>query len=148
MTKQISWLTRSQQDALDSKLFQYKFINRMIAIRKLELDTDRENFDNIGKVQTSNISNIPEQLVIRYSEDIVLQNLYLFRNTVEKCYKSLDTDLQLIFEKRWIEGSKTWSEIAVDTNYSNKYIYYKRSAILERFAELSGEFILRPSRFC
>jgi hypothetical protein len=138
MSKSCSWLSRSQQDALDTKLFGYKSVDRLIATRKVEIETISNHSSEIGRVQSSVIQNIPEQLTIKYSEDIVLQNLYLFRSTVEECYSKLSPELQLIFTTRWIVGGKTWPEIEHDFGYSEKSIYRKRTVILEKYAELSG----------
>lgn len=138
----MSKLSRAQLDALDKRLFQYKKINKLIALRKLEIETDNEHNSNIIKIKTNQIQNKPLMFVVKYSEDLTLQNLYLFRKTVEECYKQLHPELKIIFNKRWIEEYKTWPEIEKELNYATKSIYRKRTAILEKFAELKGEFIL------
>lgn len=137
MAKLTSWLSRSQLDALDTKLFQYKDVDKMIALRRLELESRIEH--NLERVKSSFVANRPEQLAIKFDSDIVLQNLYLFRSTVEECYSSLPQELKVIFKKRWMEGKNTWPEIEEELCYSKKYIYRKRAEILERYAEFSGE---------
>lgn len=144
MTKYKSWLSRAQLDALDERLFEYKHIERAISTRKDILMNERKHDSNIGGSKSGIISKPPEQITIKWSEDLELKNLYLFRDTVKECYDSLSDELKLIFHIRWEEGSgKTWPEIEKEMHIAKKGIYRKRTAILENFAEKAGYLNLR-----
>lgn len=140
-----SWLSRAQLDALDEKLFDYPKINQAIATRKVQLQITHDHDSNIGGSKSTRISKPPEDELLKKEEyenrlknDILLKNLYLFRDTVEKMFAELPDELKVIFQIRWIDGGKTWIEIEHELFYAEKTIYKKRVAILERFAECAG----------
>ena len=145
MSKNKSWLTRSKLDAIDEKLFEYRDINKAISSRIIEIKIIDNHDSNIGGSKSTRISKPPEDQLLKkesddekINNDIKLKNLYLFRDTVEYCYNSLPKEFQLIFEKRWIIGGKTWEEIECELHYAYKSIYKKRVFILEAFAEIAG----------
>ncbi len=54
-------LTEATMKSLDEELFEYHTIAKEIALRKLELDTMKEQDDNIGGSRSGHISKIPEE---------------------------------------------------------------------------------------
>lgn len=134
-------LSEATKKSLDEELFEYNSIARQIAIRKVEIETQKEHDDNIGGSRSGHISKIPEELAIKFSEDRRIQHLEQFRADVEHCYKNMLTDEQRdIFDLRWlIDEANTWEEIAHKMNYSEKSMYRKREKILEKYAMAKGK---------
>ncbi|HFI0067408.1 TPA: transcriptional regulator [Streptococcus suis] len=126
--------------ALDSKLFDYQQIDKKIAIRKLEIQTEVSNDCNIGGGKPNIVSKPTESLVARWSNDVRINGLEQFRKAVEATIGSLDDELKRIFYLRWsIRSVNTWEEIAVMLNVSRKSIYRKRERILTIFADFRGD---------
>lgn len=133
-------LSRATKDSLDEELFEYNDIAYEIALRKLEIETEKEHDDNIGGGRSNVISKIPETLTIKYSEDPRIQYLEELRSKVENCYEQLTSEQKTIFDYRWILGeSNTWEEIAVKMHFSEKSMYRKREKILEKYAKVKGK---------
>lgn len=132
-------LSGSRLNALDDRLFDYKDINRAIALRKLEIDTDREYETNIGGGKSNLIPKPTENLIIKWDEDVKLKNLYLFRKNVDDLIKRLTPEEKVIFQRRWIDQCYTWEEIADLIYVSRTGIFRQRLKILEKFADLMGE---------
>ncbi|ANM47466.1 DUF722 domain-containing protein [Streptococcus suis] len=125
---------------LDSKLFDYQQIDKKIAIRKLEIQTEVSNDCNIGGGKSNIVSKPTESLVARWSSDVRINGLEQFRKAVEATIESLDDELKRIFYLRWsIRSVNTWEEIAVMLNVSRKSIYRKRERILTIFADFRGD---------
>lgn len=133
-------LSEATKKSLDEELFEYHSIAYEIALRKLEIDTTKEQDDNIGGSRTNHISKIPEERVIKYSEDKRIQYLENLKKNVEDCYKVLTDEQQRIFELRWLlNEANTWEEIADKVFCSVKSIYRKREKILEIYAIVKGK---------
>lgn len=133
-------LSRAEKDSLDEELFMYNKIAYEIALRKLELDTQKEYDDNIGGGRSNRISKVVEEAVIRYEMDNRIQYLERLRRDIEACYKDLTKEQKKIFDLRWLlDEGNSWPEIATRTNYSIKSIYIKREQILRVFAKQKGK---------
>ena len=133
-------LSEVELRALDLKLFDYQQIDKKIAIRKLEIETETSNDCNIGGGKTNIISRPQERLVIRWSSDVRLIGLEHFKNAVEATLDALDDELKKVFYLRWSRGSvNTWEEIADMLHVSRKSIYRKRERILTIFADFRGD---------
>jgi hypothetical protein len=115
-------LSRSRLIALDEKLEDRRQINHALAVRRVELENRFK--DNPEKVE----------------DDLTIKNLKLFRESVDSLYDSLADEQKEIFDKRWNGTGNTWEEIAYELNYHPRTIYKKRTAILEAFAHILGEF--------
>ena len=133
-------LSEVELRALDLKLFDYQQIDKKIAIRKLEIETETSNDCNVGGGRPNIISRPQERLVIRWSSDVRLIGLEHFKNAVEATLDALDDELKKVFYLRWSRGSvNTWEEIADKLHVSRKSIYRKRERILTIFADFRGD---------
>ena len=133
-------LSEVELRALDSKLFDYKQIDRKIAIRKLEIQTETSNDCNVGGGKANAISKPTENVIARWSSDVRINGLEQYRKAVEATIESLDDELKKIFYLRWsIRSVNTWEEIACMLNVSRKSIYRKRERILTIFADFRGD---------
>lgn len=133
-------LSEATKKSLDEELFEYNSIAYEIALRKLEIDTSKEQDENIGGSRTNHISKIPEERVIKYSEDSRIQYLENLKKNVEMCYAELTDEQQKIFELRWLlNEANTWEEISEKIYCSVKSIYRKREKILEKYAKIKGK---------
>ena len=133
-------LSTSTKNSIDEEIFEYNSIVREIALRKLEIETEREHDENVGGGRNSIISKPVESIVLKYSDDPRIQYLERLRSDVEKCYNNLTKEQRVIFEMRWIlNESNTWEEIAGKMHFSVKSIYRKREKILEKYAIVKGK---------
>lgn len=133
-------LSEATKKSLDEELFEYNSIAYEIALRKLEIDTSKEQDENIGGSRTNHISKIPEERVIKYSEDSRIKYLENLKKNVEACYVELTDEQQKIFELRWLlNEANTWEEISEKIYCSVKSIYRKREKILEKYAKIKGK---------
>lgn len=133
-------LTNAQLKAFDEWLFDYHSVDKKIAERKLEIQTQREYDENVGGGRSSNISKVTEELVIKWSRDGRIKALESFKKAVQETFNMLDDELQTIFNLRWGIGScNTWEEISHKTHISKTNIYLKRERILSIFAEKMGK---------
>ncbi|MFU2203601.1 transcriptional regulator [Streptococcus pluranimalium] len=134
-------LSNSQLRALDEWLFNWQHIDRKIAIRKLELqtDTNTEVDENIGGGKANHVSRVTETVIARWDADQNLKGLENFKRAVLETLEVLDTELTAIFYLRWGTGSiNTWEEIGAKHHLSRKSIYRKRERILEIFSQKIG----------
>lgn len=132
-------LSRAEKDSLDEELFMYNKIAYEIALRKLELDTQKEYDDNIGGGRSNRISKVVEATVIRYEMDNRIQYLERLRRDIEACYKDLTEEQQKIFDLRWLlDEGNSWPEIESKMYLANKTIYRKREEILIKYAKQKG----------
>lgn len=133
-------LSEATKKSLDEELFEYNSIAHEIAIRKLEIETTKEHDSNVGGSRSGRISKLPEELVIKFSEDRRLKYLEQLRNDIELCYKILTDEQKEIFDYRWLlDEANTWEEISVKIHCSEKSIYRKREKILEKYASIKGK---------
>ena len=133
-------LSEVELRALDLKLFDYQQIDKKIAIRKLEIQTETSNDCNIGGGKANIISKPTETLIARWSSDVRLIGLEHFKNAVEATLRALDDELKKVFYLRWSRGSvNTWEEIADMIHVSRKSVYRKRERILTIFADFRGD---------
>jgi hypothetical protein len=75
-------LSEVELRALDLKLFDYQQIDRKIAIRKLEIQTEVSNDCNIGGGK-ANIVSKPTEPHSPWSSDIRINGLEQLRNAIE-----------------------------------------------------------------
>lgn len=133
-------LSNSQLKAFDEWLFDYRVIERKIAIRKLELQTTVNDDANIGGGKPNIVSKPTEKIIAKWSGDGQIASYENFRDRVLEVRSQLDDELNTIFDLRWGVGSKnTWQEIAVKMNISKTGIYRKREYILTLFGEQIGK---------
>ena len=133
-------LSEVELRALDLKLFEYQQIDRKIAIRKVEIQTETSNDCNIGGGKANIVSKPTETLIARWSSDVRLIGLEHFRSAIEETIDALDDELKEVFYQRWSRGSvNTWEEIADMLHFSRKSIYRKRERILTIIADFRGD---------
>lgn len=133
-------LSNSQLKAFDEWLFDYRVIERKIAIRKLELQTSVNDDSNIGGGKHNIVSKPTEKIIAKWSGDGQIASYENFRDRVLEVRSQLDDELNTIFDLRWGVGSKnTWQEIAVKMNISKTGIYRKREYILTLFGKQIGK---------
>jgi RinA family phage transcriptional activator len=136
----VNKLSEVELRALDLKLFDYQQIDRKIAIRKLEIQTEVSNDCNVGGGKANIVSKPTERIVARWSSDIRINGLEQFRKAIEATLEALDDELKTVFYLRWsISSEKTWEEIADALHVSRKSIYRKRERILTIFADFRGD---------
>ncbi|HGN5648781.1 TPA: transcriptional regulator [Streptococcus pyogenes] len=137
----MSRLSNAQLKAFDEWLFDYRFIDNKIALRKLELQTDMntEVDKNIGGGRANFVSKVTEDVVARWDSDRELKGLSNFKEAVIATLNLLDEEQTDIFNLRWgVGSSNTWEEIAYTRHLSRKSIYRKRERILEIFSKKIG----------
>lgn len=134
-------LSEATKKSLDEELFEYATIPHEIALRKLEIETEKAyEDDNIGGGSGGFISKVPEALTIKFSEDHRIQYLENLKAEVDTCYSLLTEEQRWIFDLRWLKGeANTWEEIAFKLPCSTKSIYRKREKILEVYAKIKGK---------
>ena len=87
-------LSEVELRSLDLKLFDYQQIDRKIAIRKLEIQTETSNDCNIGGGKANTISRPTENVVARWSSDVRINGLEQLRNAIEATLEALDDELK------------------------------------------------------
>lgn len=130
--------TLSNRDlhSLDKELFKHKTIDRDIWARKAELMA--KNGEDLVGSRGGGISKPTENIIIKFSVDVPLKNLELFKETVETFKAQLTQEQLDIFDLRWGQASLDWEEIADKLYISTATIYRKRAAILETYARTKG----------
>lgn len=133
-------LSSAQLKAFDEWLFDYRDIERKIAIRKLELQTFVDEDTNVGGGRANVVSKPTENIIGKWASDGQIISYENFRDRVTEVKKSLDDELNYIFELRWGIGSNnTWEEIALKVHTSKTGIYRKREHILTLFGKQIGK---------
>ncbi|MCK1187789.1 transcriptional regulator [Streptococcus uberis] len=133
-------LSNSQLKAFDEWLFDYRDIDRKIALRKLEIQTPVSTDVNVGGGKSSLVSRKTEDVVAKWSSDWQIASYERFKGSVERTLLQLDDELKEIFNLRWgIGSSNTWEEIAPKIHTSIKGVYRKREHILTLFAQQIGK---------
>lgn len=121
---------------LDRELFKFQNIQRIIDLRRLELETrnpDAQSGLTVG------ISKPTETIAIRIADDPTLKFLEGFKGIINKLLSNLvDEDME-IFNLRWRYPQLRWEEIAEQKFMSKATIYRRRRIILEQYAILKGE---------
>ncbi|OHY30917.1 transcriptional regulator [Streptococcus parauberis] len=136
----MSKLSNSQLKAFDEWLFDYREIDRKIAIRKLELQSSVNDDSNIGGGKPNIVSKPTENIISKWSSDGQITSYENFRDRVLEVRDQLDEELNAIFDLRWGVGSKnTWEEIAHKKHISRASIYRKRRHILTLFGKKIGK---------
>ncbi|HFX4994359.1 TPA: transcriptional regulator, partial [Streptococcus pyogenes] len=99
----MSRLSNAQLKAFDEWLFDYRFIDNKIALRKLELQTDMNTAvdKNIGGGRANFVSKVTEDVVARWDSDRELKGLSNFKEAVIATLNLLDEELTDIFNLRW-----------------------------------------------
>ena len=133
-------LSNAQLKAFDEWLFDYRVIDRKIATRKVELQTEKEIDVNVGGTKGNRVSKPTEDTIAKWDEDHKIKSYENFQHSVEKTKSLLDEELSNIFELRWGIGSEnTWEEIAYKIHSSRAGTYRKRDRILTIFAQQIGK---------
>lgn len=136
----LSKLSNSQLNAFDEWLFDYRDIEKKIALRKLELQTPVSTDINVGGGKANQVSRETEDVIVRWSKDGRLNSYENFKASVVRMINTLDHELTDIFNLRWgVGSSNTWEEIAYKMHISRAGIYRKRERILTIFAEEIGK---------
>lgn len=97
-----------------------------------------KNGENLVGSRGGGISKPTENIVAKFSADVPLKNLELFKETIESFKAQLTSEQQDIFELRWGQARLDWEEIAEKLYISTATIYRKRAAILETYARTKG----------
>ena len=119
---------------LEEQFELYKDINRLIAIRKYEMDI-REPDTNIGGGRSSFISDPTAGEVIKHMSDPYIIHYEELRDAIESSLKMMNDEQKEICElKFWSHDYYTWVEVADKLHYSPKTIYNRRYKILELLA--------------
>ena len=71
----VNKLSEVELRSLDLKLFDYQQIDRKIAIRKLEIQTETSNDCNVGGGKANTISKPTENVIARWSSDVRINGL-------------------------------------------------------------------------
>lgn len=133
-------LSNSQLKAFDEWLFDYRDIERKIALRKLELQTPVNTDINIGGSKSNIVSRETENIVVKWSSDWQIASYERFKGSVDRVIDQLDDGLKEVFNYRWgVGSSNTWEEIAPKIHTSTKSVYRKREHILTIFAKQIGK---------
>ncbi|HFH8013631.1 TPA: transcriptional regulator [Streptococcus agalactiae] len=136
----MSKLSNAQLKAFDEWLFDYRDIERKIAIRKLELQTLVNEDTNIGGGRVNVVSKPTENIIAKWGSDGQIISYENFRDRVDEVKEILDDELNYIFDLRWGTGSNnTWEEIAPKIHTSKTGIYRKRERILTLFGKQIGK---------
>ena len=129
-------LSDEELKTLDRELFKFQNIQRIIDLRRLELETrnpDAQSGLTVG------ISKPTETIAIRIADDPTLKFLEGFKGIINKLLSNLvDEDME-IFNLRWRYPQLRWEEIAEQKFMSKATIYRRRRIILEQYAILKGE---------
>lgn len=129
-------LSDEELKTLDRELFKFQNIQRIIDLRRLELETsnpDAQSGPTVG------ISKPTETIAIRIADDPTLKFLEGFKGIINKLLSNLvDEDME-IFNLRWRYPQLRWEEIAEQKFMSKATIYRRRRIILEQYAILKGE---------
>lgn len=116
----------------------YPHIDRMIAIRKIEL-MERAEDTNIGGGKSNLPGDPTGNLAVKNISDPFIQRMEQRRSDIDLALKKMDPEQQSIVEmKFWGRNFYTWNEIADQYYCSSKTMYIKRYKILEVLAEIKG----------
>lgn len=129
-------LSKKEYDLLDKELMQFKDIDKSIAMRQMELmSKDGINFITY---RTNGLLNHPDMIVEKWSDDLILRNMDIFKETVQKLIEEMDNEQKEIFSLHWLNNNYSWEEVMFNINCSKSSIYRKRKAILKIYAKLKG----------
>ncbi|HEL0000872.1 transcriptional regulator [Streptococcus equi subsp. zooepidemicus] len=129
-------LSKKDYDLLDKELMQFKDIDKSIATRQMELmSKDGINFITH---RTNGLLNHPDTIIETWSDDLILRNMDIFKETVQKLIAEMDKEQKEIFSLHWLTHQYTWQEVMVYINCSKSSIYRKRKIILKKYAKLKG----------
>lgn len=129
-------LSKKEYDLLDKELMQFKDIDKSIAMRQMELmSKDGINFITY---RTNGLLNHPDMIVEKWSDDLILRNMDIFKETVQKLIEEMDNEQKEIFSLHWLNHQYSWEEVMFNINCSKSSIYRKRKAILKIYAKLKG----------
>ena len=129
-------LSDEELKTLDRELFKFQNIQRIIDLRRLELETrnpDAQSRPTVG------ISKPTETIAIRIADDPTLKFLEGFKGIINKLLSNLVDEDKEIFDLRWRYPQLRWEEIAEQKFMSKATIYRRRRIILEQYAILKGE---------
>lgn len=132
-------LSTSTLKYLEDQFEKYEDINQIIASRKVLLDINRQEDENIGGGRPNTISRPTENTVIKYDEDRVIKFHRELKHDIETCYNNMTPEQQEICQhKFWSGDFYSWNDLADKLHYSSKTMYNKRYKILERLAKQKG----------
>ncbi|CNC89539.1 phage protein [Streptococcus agalactiae] len=122
----MSKLSNAQLKAFDEWLFDYRDIERKIAIRKLELQTLVNEDTNIGGGRVNVVSKPTENIIAKWGSDGQIISYENFRDRVDEVKEILDDELNYIFDLRW--GFRVIIVIE-----ANSYVNIRSSRLLPKF---------------
>ncbi|HFI0337604.1 TPA: hypothetical protein ACGOV2_002144 [Streptococcus suis] len=132
-------LTKQQLQALDDWLLSQKNIDRMIQVRRLELETKHIE----SNIKSNRPNRHVETVAIRLADDQVLKGLENLRNAIQELEKFIQDpiydDLFEAYYLRYKQGLM-WEEIEDRLNVSRKTVYRRRESILNLFGEFVGVY--------
>lgn len=129
-------LSKKDYDLLDKELMQFKDIDKSIATRQMELMS--KDGINFLTYRTNGLLNHPDMIVEKWSDDLTLRNMDIFKETVQKLIEVMDDEQKEIFSLHWLNHQYSWEEVMFYINCSKSSIYRKRKAILKIYAKLKG----------
>lgn len=129
-------LSKKDYDLLDKELMQFKDIDKSIATRQMELMS--KDGINFLTYRTNGLLNHPDMIVEKWSDDLTLRNMDIFKETVQKLIEVMDDEQKEIFSLHWLNYQYSWEEVMFYINCSKSSIYRKRKAILKIYAKLKG----------
>lgn len=127
-------------DVLDEKFANYYKYNREIAIRKEELKM-KEADENFGGGRSNIVNKTIENQVIKEMSDPYIYNRELWKKAIRETLEEQSKEVrELIEEKYWGPHSwMSWSDYAIEKNYSAASMYRMRRKVLMEFGRKIGE---------
>ncbi|ABN10799.1 phage 31 late promoter transcriptional activator [Streptococcus pyogenes] len=129
-------LSKKDYDLLDKELMQFKDIDKSIATRQMELMS--KDGINFLTYRTNGLLNHPDMIVEKWSDDLTLRNMDIFKETVQKLIEVMDDEQKEIFSLHWLGHQYNWEEVMFSINCSKSSVYRKRKSILKIYAKLKG----------
>lgn len=127
-------------DVLDEKFANYYKYNREIAIRKEELKMNEAD-ENFGGGRSNIVNKTLENQVIKEMSDPYIYNRELWKKAIRETLEEQSKEVrELIEEKYWGPHSwMSWSDYAIEKNYSTASMYRMRQKVLMEFGRKIGE---------
>lgn len=101
-------LSKKDYDLLDKELMQFKDIDKSIATRQMELMS--KDGINFLTYRTNGLLNHPDMIVEKWSDDLTLRNMDIFKETVQKLIEVMDDEQKEIFSLHWLGHQYNWEE--------------------------------------
>ncbi|MCM1597553.1 transcriptional activator [Latilactobacillus phage TMW 1.1397 P1] len=133
-------LSKKRLAALEEDFEDYCQIDRLIAIRSLEIEHPwRESDGNIGGGRASTINKPQESITLKKDADKQLNRLLSLRRQGDNAINRMNDEQLNIFSIRFkSDGYYDWDTIGDLTHNPHSQIYRKRYKILELLANEQG----------